>query len=172
MIIILELLNSSTAVGVGDGVFSLRGFDNEISALVSFRVSHTGSPFALTFIHSYPVYGVDCCRDKCAAVRGGFQPESLNQLLGLQISVLLRNSGTILIISILLWHTVIIRSDRAHPEQLSAISGSRGREQLSLWNNSLAFLETSETPHVPGILSGTGRLSVLQIGSSIGHLLH
>ena len=104
--------------------------------------------------------------------KGGFQPESPNQLLGLQISALLRNSGTILIISIILRYPMIIRSDRAHPEQLSMIPGSRGREQLPLWNNSLACLETSETPHVPSILSGTGRLSVLQIGSFIGHLLH
>ena len=104
--------------------------------------------------------------------KGGFQRESPNQLLGLQISVLLRNSGTILIIGILLRYPVIIRSDHAHPEQLLAFSGSGGREQLSLWNNSLACLETSETPHVPGILSGMGRLSVLQISSPIGHLLH
>ena len=30
----------------------------------------------------------------------------------------------------------------------------------------------SKTPHVPGILYGTGRLSVLQISSFIGYLLH
>ena len=59
MIIILELLNSSTEVGLGDG--------SEISAIVSFRVSHTGSPFALQFIHSYPIYNRDCCRGTCAA---------------------------------------------------------------------------------------------------------
>ena len=104
--------------------------------------------------------------------KGGFQPKIPNQLLGLQISVLLRNSDTILIIGILLQYPVIIRPDSAHPEQLSAISVSGGREQLSLWNNSLAYLETSETPHVPGILSSTGRLSVLQISNFIEHLLH
>ena len=103
---------------------------------------------------------------------GGFQPESPNQLWGLQISVSFRNSGTILIISIILRYLVIIRSVHAHPEQLSAISGSRGREQLSLWSKSLSYLEISEIPHVPGILFGTGRLSVLQIDSIIGHLLH
>ena len=175
MIIILELLNSSTTcnttVGVGDGVFSQRGFGSEISALVSFRVSHTGSPFALPFIHSYPVYYRDCCRGTCAAVRG-FQPERPNHSLGLQISVLLRNPGTILIIDILLQYPVIIRSDCAHLEQLSAISGLGGCEQLHLQNNLLACLETSEFPHVPCILSGTGRLSVLQIISFIEHLLH
>ena len=58
--------------------------------------------------------------------KGGFQQESPNQSLGLQISVLLRNSGTILIIGILLRYPVIIRSDRAHPKQLSAISGTGG----------------------------------------------
>ena len=73
MIIILELLNSSTAVGVGDGVFSSRGFGSEIFALVSFKVSHTGSPFVLPFIHSYPIYYRDCCKGICAAIRG-FQP--------------------------------------------------------------------------------------------------
>ena len=103
--------------------------------------------------------------------KGGFQPKIPNQLLGLQISVLLQKSGTILIISILLRHPMIIRSNHAHPEQLSAILGSRGREQLPLWINSLACLETLETPHVPGILSGTGRLSVLQIGSFIEYPL-
>ena len=55
MIIILELLNSrracSTVVGVGDDIFSERGFDSEIYALVSFKVSHTGSPFCSS-IHS------------------------------------------------------------------------------------------------------------------------
>ena len=175
MIIILELLNSSTAcstaVGVGDGVFSQRGFDKEIFALVSSRVSHTCSPFALPFIHSYPVYNRDCCRGTCAAVRG-FQPESPNHSLCLQISIYLRNPGTILIIGIILQYPVIIRSDRSHPEQLSSVLGSRGHEQLHLQNNSLACLETSEFPHVLGVLSGTGRLSVLQIISFIGHLLH
>ena len=68
----------------------------------------------------------------CAAVKGVFQLEIPNQLLGLQISALLRNSGTILIISIILRYPVIIRSVCAHPEQLSAVSGSQGREQLSL----------------------------------------
>ena len=85
-------------------------------------VSHTCSPFSLQFIHSYPVYSRDCCRGTCAAVRG-FQPESPNHSLGLQISVYLRNPGTILIIGIILQYPVIIRSDRAHPEQLSSISG-------------------------------------------------
>ena len=172
MIIILELLNSSTAVGVGDDVFSQRGFGSEISALVSFRVSHTGSPFALTFIHKLSSIQYIWLQGHVCSRKGGFHPESPNQLLDLQISVLLRNSGTILIISILLRHPVIIRSNRAHPEQLSAIPGLRGREQLPFWINSLACLETSETTHVPGILSGTGRLSVLQIGSFIGHLPH
>ena len=42
------------------------------------------------------------------------------------MSVSLRNSGTILIIGILLRYPMIIRPDRVHPEQLSAISGSGG----------------------------------------------
>ena len=127
------------------------------------------------FLHSfisYPVYGIDHCRDTCATIRGGFQLEIPNQLLGLHISALLQNLGTILIISIILRYPVIIRSIHAHPEQLSAISESKGREQLSLWSKSLSCLEISKIPHVPGILSGTGRLSVLEIGNFIGHLLH
>ena len=61
----------------------------------------------------------------CAAVRG-FQSESPNHSLGLQISVYLRNPGTILIIDIILQYLVIIGSGLAHPEQLSSISGSGG----------------------------------------------
>ena len=37
---------------------------------------------------------------------------------------------------------MIIRSGLAHPEQLSAISGSGGHEQLNLQINSLACLKT------------------------------
>ena len=104
--------------------------------------------------------------------KGVFSWKTPNHSLGIQISVYLQNLGTILIISIILQYPVIIISDLAHPEQLSSISGSGGREQLNLQNNSLACLETSEFPHVPGILSGTGRLSILQILSFIGHFLH
>ena len=100
------------------------------------------------------------------------QPESPNKLWGLQISVSFRNLGTILIISIILRYPVIIRSIRAHPEQLSAVSGFQGCEKLSLRSKSLSCLEVSEIPHVLGILSDTGRLSALQIDSVIEHLLH
>ena len=78
--------------------------------------------FFISFI-SYLVHGIDRCRDTCAAVRGGFQPESPNQLLGLQISVSFRNSGTNIIISLILRYSVIFRSISAHPKQLLAVSG-------------------------------------------------
>ena len=94
--------------------------------LVLFRVSHTGSPLVLYSFISYLVRGIDRCKDTCAAVRGGFQLESPNQLLGLEISVSFRNSGTILIIGFILWYPVIIRSIRAHPKQLLVVSGFQG----------------------------------------------
>ena len=134
-------------------------------------VSHTGSSLVLHSFISYLVQGIDRCRDTCAAVRGGFQPKIPNQLLGLQISVSFRNSGTSLIISYILRYSVIISSIWAHPKQLSAVPKSQGRKQLPHWTKTLSCLEVSELLHAPAIPSGTERLSALQIGRSIGHLL-
>ena len=94
--------------------------------------------------------------------RGGFSWKTPNHSLGTQISVYLQNPGTILIIGIILQYPLIIRFGLAHLEQFSTVSGSGGREQLNIQINSLACLETSELPHVLGILSGTGRLPLLQ----------
>ena len=125
-----------------------------------------------SFLYSYPVSIRDCLQGHVRSHKGVFSWKTPNHSLGPQISVYFQNPGTILIIGIILQHPVIIRSDLAHSEQLSAISGSGGREQLNLQINSLACLETSELPHVSGILSGTGRLSLLQFISFNGHLLH
>ena len=57
---------AATTVGVGDQ----RGFDNETSALVSSRVSHSGSPFALQFIHSYLVFIRDCLQGYVCSRKG------------------------------------------------------------------------------------------------------
>ena len=57
-------------------------FGSETSVLVLFRVSHTGSPLDLHSFISYIAQGIDCCRTRCSH-KGGFQPESPNQLLGL-----------------------------------------------------------------------------------------
>ena len=104
--------------------------------------------------------------------KGVFSWKTPNHSLGPQISIYLQNRGTILIIGIIREYPVIIRSGLAHPEQLSAISGSGGREELNLQINSLACLETSKLSHVSGILSDIEILPLLQILNFNRHLLH
>ena len=125
-----------------------------------------------SFLYSYPVSIRDCLQGHVCSRKGVFSWKTPNHSLGPQISVYLQNPGTILIIGIIFQYPVIIRFGLAHPEQLSAISGSGGREQLNLQINSLACLETSELPHVSSILFGTKRLPLLQILSFNGYLLH
>ena len=171
MIIILELLNSSTKVGVGDDVFSQRGFDSEISALFSFRVSHTGSPFCssihsqLSSIQQRLLQGHVCSRK-------GFSAENRKSFTGSSnLSLPSKPKHH----SHHRYHTPVPDDYQIRSCSSGAVIsnfGIRGREQLNLQINSLSCLETSELPHVSGILSHTGRLSILQILSFIRHLLH
>ncbi len=135
------------------------------------RVSHTGSPLVLHFTHQLYSTGHRYLQRHGAAVRGGFPPESPNQLLGLQISVSFRNSGIILTSSFILRYPVTISSIWAHPKELSAFPDHQGREQLPQRTKTFSYLEGSELQYNPGNLSGTARLSAPQIGGSIGHLL-
>ena len=125
-----------------------------------------------SFSCSYPISIRYCLQGHVCSRRGVFSWKTPNHSLGPQIPIYLQNTGTILIIGIILQYPVIIRSCLAHPELFSAIWESGGREQLSLQFNSLACLGISELLHVTGILSGTGRLPLLQILSFNRHLLH
>ena len=142
---ILELLSSSTTCGHNSWGWRRRLLQWDIcpSLIQGKPARFTIRSSSYSFLYSYPVSIRDCLQGHVCSRKGVFSWKNPKHSLGPQISVLLRNSGTILIISILLRYPVIIISDRAHPEQLSAISGSRGHEQLPLWNNWLACLETS-----------------------------
>ena len=138
--------------------------------LVSSRFTIRSSTYSSSC--GYPVSIRDCLQGHVCSCRGVFSWKTPNHSLGPQISIYLQNTSTILIIGIILQYLVIIRSCLAHPKQFSALWESRGCEKLNLQFNSLACLLISELLHVSGILSGIGRLPLLQILTCIRHFLH